>query len=287
MTRNLKFFGLAFLISLPFWWLVNTTQQKIEDFLFLAKISENTDLITTQINQEKELEKLKPIRKTGFEDFTINAEAAISVFIPKNKEFPTKILFEKNSKKTLPIASLTKLMTAKIVLDYYDNIDTNLLYSMLISSDNTAASALAEMVFGKETFLDLMNMEAKKLGMENTHFFNATGLDPETDKNKINFSSAEDLVKLARDITINHPLIWKITTETTFENKTNTNKLLGKIPNIIGGKTGETPKAGECFLLVVSAPKNKGYIINVILNSKNRFEDMEKLIKWIEYAYKW
>ncbi len=180
-------------------------------------------------------------------------------------------------------------MTAAIVLEYYDISqisDGELLYPLLIESNNDAAIILAGII-GEEAFVDLMNLEAKNLGLNNTYFANPTGLDPDFIADPINYSTVRDLAKFARYLTTEKPLIWDISTIPEFGNATNTNELLGKISGIIGGKTGETPRAGECFLLVVGAPKNKGYVINVILNSKNHFEEMEKLIGWVKYAYKW
>jgi D-alanyl-D-alanine carboxypeptidase (penicillin-binding protein 5/6) len=161
-----------------------------------------------------------------------------------------------------------------------------LLFPLLIGSNNNAAINLAE-VIGKEAFVELMNLEAKRLGMDNTHFINPTGLESKEPERSSNYSAPKDLVKLAKYITFERPLIWEISIIKEFENIKNTNELLGKISGIIGGKTGETPLAGKCLLLVVQAPKNKGFIVNVIINSENHFEEMKKLINWTKYAYKW
>lgn len=285
--KNIKIFLAVFFISLPFWWGVNVLQGNLENFLFWQKMAANPELLTAQIAWEEKLEKLKPMRNKQIDDFEIAAEAAISVFI--DKEDSEKILFEKNSDRPLPIASLTKLMTANIVLGYYEiNQEeiAKLLFPLLIESNNNAAINLAETT-GKEAFVESMNLEIKKLGMDNTHFANPTGLDPKESENSLNYSTAKDLVKLAKYITFERPLIWEISIIPEYENTTNTNKLLDEIPGIIGGKTGETPLAGKCLLLVIQAPKNKGFIVNVILNSENHFEKIKKLIDWIRYAYKW
>ena len=290
MSKNLKFFLSSLLLSFPFWWWVNVFQENLEDFLFWERMASNPELLFAQVLQENELAKLKPIRDHRVPDFETRAEAAISVFAPEGGE--DRVLFEKNTEKTLPIASLTKLMTAKVVLNHYDIAESEiayLLYPLLISSDNEAASALADMVFGKDAFLDFMNLEAKTLDMENTHFFNPTGLDPEPNeaKDKVNYSTAKDLVKLSKDITANHPLIWEITSRQAFEDNLNTNELLEEFPKTIGGKTGFTILAKGCLLLVLKAPNSKGKIISVILGSPDRFRDMREQISWINSAYKW
>lgn len=285
--KNLLYFLIAFIFSLPFWWGVNLFQENLEDFLFWKRMVDNPEALMAQIVQEEKLVQLKPIRKQGVENLEINAKSAMAVFV--NNHGSEKILFEKDSDRILPIASLSKLMTANISLKHYDFEDervTKLLFPLLIESDNKAASDLAEMM-GKEIFLELMNLEAKEIGMENTYFANPTGLDPQKPGEPLNYSTAKDFVKLAKYITFERPLIWEISIIKEFENIKNTNELLGEIPGIIGGKTGETPLAGKCLLLVVQAPKNKGYIINVILNSENHFEEMKKLVNWTRYAYKW
>ena len=285
--KNLKIFFAAFFISLPFWLGVNFFQENLEDFLFWRVMAANPQLLMAQMVEEENLAALKPIRNRSVYELAIGAEAAISVFV--DNDGSERILFEKNSAKPLPIASLTKLMTAKIVLEYYDIKEqevAHLLYPLLISSDNKSADILAGM-FDEAAFVDLMNLEAKNLGLENTYFFNPTGLDPKEPESGVNYSTADDLVKFAGYLTLAHPLIWEISAIEAFENSVSTNELLEDFPDIIGGKTGETPRAGGCLILIVKAPKGKGYIVSVVLNSQNRFEEMRQLINWSEHAYKW
>jgi D-alanyl-D-alanine carboxypeptidase len=217
----------------------------------------------------------------------LDAKAVISVFV--DHQGPERILFEKDSNRPLPIASLTKLMTASIFLEHY-NIEREevleLILSLLIESNNESANDLAALV-GEDSFLELMNLEAEAIGMENTYFVNPNGLDSKEPGESSNYSTADDLVKLSRYITLEQPLLWEISTIQEFEGMENTNELLGEVPGIIGGKTGETALAGKCLILVVRAPKNKGFIVNIILNSENRFQEMKKLINWTEDAYNW
>ncbi|MDI6591424.1 MAG: serine hydrolase [Patescibacteria group bacterium] len=310
----MKIFFITFFVSLPFWWGVNVFEKNLEDFLFWQEIADNPQILTAQIDLEKKLESLKPIRDWRTKDLEIEAKSAISVLITKEGE--EKILFEKESSKILPIASLTKLMTANIVLKYYDlskeiKISQEaveqeedfgklkagkifsikyLLYPLLMESSNDAAYALAE-VIGQEAFVDLMNLEAKSLGLKNTHFFNSTGLDPKNLANPLNCSTAEDLVKLAKYLLEEQPLIWEILSTPKFTlygpELINNNKLLGEISGIVGGKTGYTEKALHCFLLVIEAPKNQGEIINIVLGAENHFKEMKKIINWINQAYRW
>ena len=275
-TKNLKVFLIVFLVSLPFWWVVNLFQANLEKY-FYAQIGqpfEETDLL--QIPER--------FQRTPPE---LDAKAAISVFI--DHQGSEKTLFEKNADQPLPIASLTKLMTASIFLKHYDverEETVKLLLSLLIESDNEAANDLA-VTIGEDSFLELMNSEAEELGMENTYFTNPNGLDPKEPDEPLNYSTAKDLVRLSKYIALEQSLLWDISSIQEFEDMKNTNELLGQIPGIIGGKTGETPLAGKCLLLVVQAPQNNGFIVNIILNSENRFEEMKKLINWVENANRW
>jgi len=321
MSRNLKFFLIVFVLSLPFWWGVNVLGEKLENFFYWREISQNTQIFTAQIILEEKLNKLKPIRHRNVEDLEIRATSVISVFLDnKGKE---KILFEKESGKILPIASLTKLMTALVVLENYDfskeiKISEKaveqpedlgklvaerifpvkyLLYPLLMESSNDAAFSLANDYDGMtgEKFVTLMNSAAQKLNLNDTFFVNPSGLDPETKtpETKINYSTASDLAKLTKEL-LKKPLIWEILSTPRYNlygpELLNTNELLGEIPEIVGGKTGYTYTAGGCMVLVTIAPKDAGFLVNVILGTdghNGRFGEMKKLANWLNTAYKW
>jgi D-alanyl-D-alanine carboxypeptidase len=246
----------------------------------------------------------------------IEAKAAIS-FTDKGR-----ILFQKNINQSLPIASLTKMLTALVVVDKLSLSDKvrvskaavntygqmgglvvneeisveNLLYVTLMDSSNDAAVALAEAVESREadgkTFSDLMNAMAKKLGMNDSRFSDPAGLNPD------NLSTASDLVKLVV-ADLENPLIQKIigtdeidvfSTDHLIKHRLkNTNKLLDKTPGIIGGKTGYTEEAGECMILIADAPKKDDYFFVVLLGSGlgMRFAETEKIVDWTRKNYGW
>ena len=170
----------------------------------------------------------------------------------------------------------------------------NLLYPLLIESSNDAAEALTE-VIGKEAFVELMNLQAESFGLQNTQFFNPTGLEPDKPDGPINYSTAKDLAKLTAYLLKTNPEILEIsalpeydlyTSDGIFHHKLlNTDELLKEIPGVMGSKTGWTPQAQGCLILVVKAPNNNGVLINVILGSPNRFAEMKKLINWVGEAY--
>ena len=329
MSKNLKFFLIVFVLSLPFWWGTNILGKKLENFFYWREIAKNPQILAARLNQEileAKLESLKPIRnQKGVEDLKIEARSAISVFYDgrqeKNKE---KILFEKEINKKLPIASLTKLMTALVVLENYDlskeiKISEKavaqpedfgkltagkifpakyLLYPLLMESSNDAAFSLANDYddgMTEEKFVSLMNSTAQELNLNDTFFVNPSGLDPETEmpETKINYSTARDLAKLTEKL-LEKPLIWEILSAPKYNlygpELLNTNELLGEIPAIVGGKTGYTDEAGGCMVLVTISPKEGAYLINVILGTdghNGRFGEMKKLVNWSNTAYKW
>ena len=324
VSQNLKFFFIGFVFSLPFFWGTNIFQKNLEDFLFWGKIADNPQLLAAQIIQEDKLEQLKPIRNWQIPNLEISAKSAISVFL--DSQGNRRILFSKENSKVLPIASLTKLMAANVIMGNYDlsqaikitkqaiaqEEDTgyfkvgeiffaaDLLHSSLMESSNDATAALTEVV-GEMAFVDLMNLEAKNLNLKNTYFIDAMGLDPDELDGPINHSAAEDLAKLTINLLQTKPKILEISAlpeynlylaNGLFHHKIkNTNELLGESASwrtgIIGGKTGWTPQAGGCLILVIKSPQNRGALINVILGSPNRFEEMRKLINWLNEAYKW
>ncbi len=256
-----------------------------------------------------------PNKVKGAVDFNVSAKSAVVLDVGTNA-----ILYSKNSDENLPIASLTKIMTALVVLDNTDLSEVatisrnafgvggsknglavgekisveNLLKVMLVSSNNIAATALAEHTGGNmNDFVELMNEKADLIGLENTKFLNPSGLDGAKGDN---ISTAYEMAQLV-NYALEKPLIWEIlriqkTTVDSTDEKIkhrlkNTNLLLGKLKNITGGKTGLTDDAGQCLTLIVGDPENNHRIISVVLNADNRFLETEKLVKWVFGCYQW
>lgn len=225
------------------------------------------------------------------------------------------ILYEKNSLSRVPIASLTKLMTAALILEENDPSAVvtvssnaagttgsrmglytgeqitvkNLLYGLLIESGNDAAVALAEYNAGSEkAFIEKMNAMADKLGLEDTHYKNTNGLDVSGA-----YSSARDLAALTTHL-LKDESVREIVSQSkvTVSSETgdqhellNTNILLGQM-GIKGFKTGKTPMAGECLIVLAENPEGHE-ILSVVLGSQNRFADTKILVDWIYRAYVW
>jgi len=323
MTPRIRIFIISLVLSFLFCLGINNFEEKLSDFLFWHRISQDSRILAAQISLEQKWQEMKPIKKKETTEPAITAKAAISIFV--NDQGGEKILFEKESGQKLAIASLTKLMTGWVVLEHYDlsrEIIVSekaagqygdikalqpgrtfpveyLLYPLLMESSNGAAFALADDYPGMTArkFVDLMNSEAEKIGLASTFFDNPTGLDPEDSKTEMNYSTAADLAKLVERL-LGKPLIWEILSIPKYAEYgpelISTNKFLtidsSWQEKIIGGKTGYTSRAGGCLLLVLKAPRNQGFIINIILGSngkEDRFEEMEKLIDWLNQAYKW
>jgi len=230
-----------------------------------------------------------------------------------------EVIYEKSAGSVSSIASLTKLMTAMVILDSGVNLDQEikitkadidrikrtgsripigskltryeLLEFALMASDNRAASALSRSYpTGRQGLVDAMNVKAKKLGMFSTNFRDPTGL------HKGNTSTAIDLVKMAQ-AAYQYPLIRKMTTEPQGEINygkrnykigfVNTNRLVRKgIWDIGLSKTGFIRESGRC--LIMQAIVNNEPVIMIFLNSYGkltRFADAKRVKKWMEKNY--
>ncbi len=223
-----------------------------------------------------------------------------------------QVLAEKDADKRLEPASLTKMLSA-YVIDYElaeGNISLSdeviisekawrmpgsrmfvevgkkvsvedLLIGVIIQSGNDATVALAEHVAGsEEAFASLMNQHATKLGMENSHFVNATGLP-----HKDHYTTPRDLAKLAQALIRDYPGNYELYAqkEFTFNNikQYNRNKLLWRNKYVDGIKTGHTEAAGYC--LVASMLRDDMRLISVILGARSeeiRTEESQKLLTY-------
>src|SRR5213079_3185558 len=139
--------------------------------------------------------------------------------------------------------------SSKMFIDPATPVKINdLLHGLMVQSGNDAAVALAEAVAGDEgTFVALMNREAERMGMKNTHFANPHGLpSPE------HYSTAQDLATLATRVIADYPEFYKIDSLKSFTynkiTQPNRNRLLWLDPTVDGMKTGHTQAAGYCLI---------------------------------------
>jgi serine-type D-Ala-D-Ala carboxypeptidase (penicillin-binding protein 5/6) len=224
------------------------------------------------------------------------------------------VLYQKNPNQPLFPASVTKVMTAMVALDQYslDQVLTiktadlsigntmnlkpkdrltamDLIYGLLVSSGNDAALALAEnFPGGYSNFIVAMNKKAEELGLTNTHFNNASGVEDIG-----HFTTAYDLTKLTqvalKNTTFREAVSTKHKDITSINGNhyslTSTNQLLGVVPGVQGVKTGWTPEAGECLITLVN--QNGHPILITVLGSKDRFGETEQIIDWVYSSFSW
>ena len=233
-----------------------------------------------------------------------------------------KVLVQNNADEALPPASVTKIMTLLLI---YDNVDSGkikwddnvtvsvhaagmggsqifleaneiqtvetLTKAIAIASANDAAVAMAEHIAGsEEAFVSMMNEKAEKLGMKNTTFKNACGLD--TDGHMM---SARDIAIMSRELITKYPEITKFTTvwQDTITHKTakgekkfgltNTNRLIKWYDGATGLKTGSTGNAFYC--LSGTAKKNGMELIAVIMACPDPKQRFREVMKMLDYGY--
>lgn len=223
------------------------------------------------------------------------------------------ILYGKNEKNKVKMASTTKIMTAIVVLEN-TSLDTSveaskkaagtggsrlglktgdkitirdLMYGLMLCSGNDAAVCLAENVGGSiEGFSELMNAKAQELGLSNTHFESPHGLDSDE-----HYTTAYELALIA-DYALKNPTFSNIvgTKNHTVsingspKNLSNTNELLGTLNGVYGVKTGFTNGANRC--LVTACKRGDMDIICVVLGADTKNFRTKDSIQLIEYSFK-
>lgn len=225
-----------------------------------------------------------------------------------------KILYGKQENTKCKMASTTKIMTAIIVTENVEDLNSkvkvsakaagiggsrlglhtndeitvkDLLYGLLLCSGNDAAIALAEYVAGGvPEFAELMNKKAQQLDLKNTHFVTPHGLDDDE-----HYTTAYELARIA-DYALNIEEIEKIVKTKSYtvningnsKNINNTNELLGYLQGVYGVKTGFTNGANRC--LVTSVRRGDMDVICVVLGADTKKFRSADSIKLIEYTFK-
>ncbi len=275
----------------------------------------------------------QPERKDGVVDLIVpNAHASVVIDADTGT-----ILHYSDGRTHRQIASLTKLMTAVLTMEKIKNLDEevvvdeeavyaegtkvgcprsgycisprlkigekitarSLLTAMLMNSANDAAITLGKHMAGTEdAFADMMNKKAKELGLVDTHFCTASGLDLDDETAAAGcYSSAYDIARIGA-YSLRYDTIWKIarmpnnSIVTSMDGKIqhtilNTDQLLDQVPNLVGAKTGFTPLAGYSLLTVIADPTNRHRIIAVVLDDSQRWQDIKTMINWTFRSYDW
>lgn len=242
----------------------------------------------------------------------INAKSAVLMDAKTGK-----VLFEHNADEALPPASVTKIMTLLLVFEALDSgkislsdmVSTSeraasmggsqiylevgeqmsvddLIKSVVVSSANDAATALAEFVAGSEaSFVSRMNERAKELGMTSAHFENTNGLDDTVKEHKI---SARDIAIMSRELMTHEKIfdyttIWMDTVRNGTFGLSNTNRLLRTYNGCTGLKTGSTAKAKFC--ISATAKRNGLHLIAVVMGSPTRDERNALAAKMLDWGF--
>lgn len=296
---------------------------------FETKSNESTDTGKVKAEQHELGQELKflpslkdtilpPSKKEKIKDPNIYSKNGI--LIDTSSFYP---LWQKNTNDKVPIASITKIMSAIIVLENYNLDDViifsqaaasqigsdakiktgekltvlSLLKAMLIVSANDSAYSLAEKI-GVDNFVNKMNEKAQWLGLNNTNFKDPAGLNDD------GYSSAYDLAiitayalknkQFAEIVKIPDTKIYSIDNKYMHELE-NSNRLIKSdnlyyLPNALGIKTGFTPTAGHC--MVSAAQVSNRIIVSVILNTSEytveaSAKESKKLLEWGINSFYW
>ncbi len=284
-------------------------------------------LAQVQLQQLPEIEILNPLSLPQLEAGRVapkllaSEETAVFAQDISSK----KILLSERVDRAQPIASLTKIMTALMILSdheleeevivplaatkvvgaqigiyQYERLTVKtLLQAALIPSANDAAVALAAWDAGsEEEFAVKMNEKARELGITTATFFNATGLDMWNENTETwygNEMSARDVARMTRFAlqndffkeTVAQRHFWGTSVGGEFlHEKKSTNQLFDTFLNLSGVKTGYTQLAGQCFVSLGSTVDDHE-VLTVILGSTDRFGETKKLLSWVYDSFTW
>ena len=220
-----------------------------------------------------------------------------------------KVIYEKNTNMKLPMASITKLMTAIVAIDHKKKDDRyivpaealvgentiglsegeimsleELLYGVFMYSGNDAAETIAMNTMEREDFIKAMNDKGSAIGLENTNFTNPTGLEGDGDQ----YTTAYDLLVLSKYALANYPQILKASSTAKHylpETKDHYEyylysqlNLLTTYPGVKGLKDGYTPEAGWCLVTYLEYEDHK--LVGIILGSEDRRNEMKQLLDY-------
>ncbi len=294
---------LSILFALLFWVFTPSRDKAI------AVTSPLPDFLTRKTNKQVTLLDIWApiIEAIGGKDSAAQITARSVVMYDLTTE---RTLYEKNAQEKLPMASLTKIMTAIVALENKKTDDKyrvgekhlvgentmglvasevlsqeELLYGLLLRSGNDAAEVLASFYpSGRSGFIKAMNDKAKALGLTDTHFTNPSGLQGDGNQ----YTTAHDLLVITKYAVDTFPEFLTITStfekiipatathgEYYLQNETN---LISSYPGVKGIKTGYTPEAGLCLVTYLEFGGHR--IIGVLLGSENRRQEMKEMLDY-------
>jgi len=255
-----------------------------------------------------------PANKASAAEFADTVDAKSAILMEASSGM---VLYEQNADQALPPASVTKIMTLLIVMEAIDNgnitmsdmvtVSENaasmggsqvylesgeqmsvedMIKSVVVSSANDAAVALAEHIAGSEaSFVSLMNQKAKELGMKNSNFVNTNGLDDNVTDHLI---SARDIAIMSRELLkhekiLDYTTIWQDSIRDGAFTLSNTNRLIRFYEGANGLKTGSTSKAKFC--ISATAKRAEMQLICVIMGAPTRDIRNAEAKKLLDYGF--
>jgi hypothetical protein len=260
-------------------------------------------------------------KKDLYNGLRISGNAMLSMYInPDGEEY---VLLEKNKEQRMPISDLTKLMVALVASDIYNlndsivitqnSFDNNnlgnynvgdtfyfndALKAYLFSADKEMAIAIAEKI-GIDNFIKKMNEKAKALGLNDTYFLNIINSNSQDEDENSNYSTVFDITKLFKYLFENRSDLFAIleNNEYSFNEiktgrkihlKTNANLVLNKnfVAFVLDKKDKKILNNKMNFVIITPAPIN-GIIINVVFDSENYFDDISRLLNYIQNSFVW
>lgn len=293
-----------------------------EEVIYDKEVTNTNDNVV--INEEETNGKeLKEDKEMSLEEEQTNEDDGLN--LAKNAKSAImleastgKIIYEKNADEQLSMASMTKMMTLLLIMENIENGNLkwdemitasenaasmggsqifleigeqmtveDLVKGICIGSGNDAAVAMAERIGGtEENFVKMMNDRAKELGLENTNFQNACGLDT-----KGHYSSARDMALIAKEL-VKHKKILEYTgtyedylrknTDNSFW-LVNTNRLVRYYQGVDGLKTGYTSEAGYC--ITTTAKRNNMRLITVVMGEPTSQVRNAEITTMLDYGF--
>lgn len=287
---------------------VADTQKGLED-----KVETTSNVASQIINNNPPLIDFSPLpnKTNNFYSPNVGANEYLAIDMGTGET-----MLDKGKNDPVEVASLTKLMTARLLLkdgnlakavtvnnlskmrtdDSRANLvmgdditNRDLLKALLINSASDSALTISNNLYpgGYNEFINKMNEEATALGLKNTHYDNPVGWDSPK-----NYSSAQDLQILARTLLKNEEFSKIVSTSSTsftsekgyIYSLKNTNVLLDDT-TVFGVKTGHTTSAGDCLIALTKV--NNHNILFVILGAGDRFAETRNLLTWTNLVYNW
>lgn len=282
----------------------------------VALVKPHSNAEEVRVDAQLAHSEIPVLTQNAFDNTTLAAKSAIVWDVKEQR-----ILFNKNGDDQLPLASVAKLMTALVAYELLNSTDTvkisaeairtngdsglmdgekfslqNLTDFTLISSSNDGATALSGAAGSatgiqddpQKVFIQAMNLRAEELGLTQTYFKNATGLDLSTTEGGA-YGSARDMAFLMEYIIEHYPTVLALTKidETTVDNSNgeyhiakNTNPVVNDIGGLIASKTGYTELAGGNLVVAFDVGLNHPVVISVLGSTQSgRFDDVLNLVE--------